>query len=885
MSSPALTYPSSGEFNVLVQRFKLLNLVQRVAHRDVSEMLDTVGLDGLTRKGMLSRWAWSGPATGDGDDGVERKATRRVSPPGMRYGRPLSGTDARLAEARWSSGVVEGNSAAHSTWRSPTSTQQNTTKNIGRAAPSTTTRRRYVAQPKHRALQRSHSERESFFSRLAQPRQRPDQLEEEVPLYDDESVLPGHGGRGVEGARPWRETGDLHASELAGPGGGNDHDAAVYGGRRCGAFTSAAPSGVQRRPSLEAYAYHKHLRASSPHWAAAGSSGARRGEEFVGARDDDEATLRCFTGQLHPQRGVPADGDPPNSAFTSQPLRSVDSTPLADEGVAAAAPTEGRQHASHPLADASVTVSLPTPIQMMADADFVTSPMTGDHSPPFAATAPAEVLVRGGVSTPAVPQLHLPPPSSRGADADEFEGTGQGSGRAGQQIARTRNRSASCGTGISLSASTSQLPKSPRVGRGLAPKAKPKGAVEGPRVPLEAVRHAAALLSRSGSILPSPTNGSGAGSAHTSYTSRSPLQQPPRPSSARTPPTASGFDSGALRSPRPHTVTVKAGLAAGARRSSGAGTKSGVTPLSGLHAAASPLGPLSCFDIAAYTTTPTGEWVSPTTKKSFEELFSAIDHMLLDHQKMLRQVYKDTPIPSGRAAKQTGGLAAASQPSRKAFRVPVTDPADSPGSSLDLSWQGRGDETSQAERYADGAAATIEVDVGSDSGTGEEPPPLHSLRGEADDEMLLYTQLQHQLTELDADMIRLGLENVSEEAAEGSDSATGDGADRGSTLARGTPMLHSSSLNAASVRQPARRQRARGEVPEAIVQRLCTYRMNNFQYIAYNERLWNSSSTSQFVFAQRLTAALMEECWGEVMAEIGTIMDDYVDGLADHELQ
>ncbi|KAG5481177.1 hypothetical protein CUR178_06409 [Leishmania enriettii] len=885
MSSPELAYPSSGEFNVLVQRFKLLNLVQRVAHRDVSEMLDTVGLDGLTRKGMLSRWAWRGPATGDGDDGVERKAVRRVSPPGMRYGRPFSGTDARLAEAWRSSSVEERNSAARSTWRSPTSAQQNTTRNIGRAAPSTTTRRRYVAQSKHRALQRSHSESASFFSRLAQPRQRPDQLGEEVPLYDDESVSSGHGSRGVEGARPCRETGDRHASELIVPGGGDGHEAAVYGGRRCGTFTCAAPSGVQRRPSLEAYAYHKHLRASSPHWAAADTSGARRGEEFVGARDDDEATLRCFSGQLHPQRGVSADADPPHSAFTSQPLRSVDSAPLADEGVAAAAPTEGRQHASHPVADASVTVSLPTPIQMMADAGFVTLPVTGDHSSPFAATAPSEVLVRGGVSAPAVPQLHLPPLGSRGADVDEVEGTGQGSGRAGQQLARTRNRSASCSAGISLSASTSQLPKSPRVGRGLAPKAKPKGAVEGPRVPLEAVRHAAALLSRSGSILPSPTNGSGAGSAHTSYKSRSPLRQPRRPSTARTPPTASGFDCGVLRSQRPHTVTVKAGSAAGARPSSGAGPTSGVTPLSGFRAAVSPLGPLSGFDTAAYTTTPTGESVSLATKKSFEELFSAVDHMLLDHQKMLRQVYKDTPIPSGGAAKQTGGSAAASQPSRKAFRAPANGPADSPGSSLDLSWQGLGDETSQAERYLDGAEATIEVDVGSDSGTGDEPPPLHSLRGEPDDEMLLYTQLQHQLTELDADMALLGLENMGEEAAEGSDSATGDGAERGFTLGRGTPMLHSSSLNIASVRQPARRQRPRGEVPEAIVQRLCTYRMNNFQYIAYNERLWNNSSTSQFVFAQRLTAAMMEECWGEVMAEIGTIMDDYVDGLAEHELQ
>ena len=61
--------------------------------------------------------------------------------------------------------------------------------------------------------------------------------------------------------------------------------------------------------------------------------------------------------------------------------------------------------------------------------------------------------------------------------------------------------------------------------------------------------------------------------------------------------------------------------------------------------------------------------------------------------------------------------------------------------------------------------------------------------------------------------------------------------------------------------------------------------MEHFQYIAYNERLWNTSTTSQFVFAQRLTAALLEECWAEVMAEVDANMSEYVEGLVEHELQ
>lgn len=82
-----------------------------------------------------------------------------------------------------------------------------------------------------------------------------------------------------------------------------------------------------------------------------------------------------------------------------------------------------------------------------------------------------------------------------------------------------------------------------------------------------------------------------------------------------------------------------------------------------------------------------------------------------------------------------------------------------------------------------------------------------------------------------------------------------------------------------------RRSKPRGEMPEAMRKRLLTARKEAFEYIAYNERQWNTSQVSQFTFAQRLTNALAEDGFAEVLEEVLTIMDDYVEGLADHELQ
>lgn len=80
-------------------------------------------------------------------------------------------------------------------------------------------------------------------------------------------------------------------------------------------------------------------------------------------------------------------------------------------------------------------------------------------------------------------------------------------------------------------------------------------------------------------------------------------------------------------------------------------------------------------------------------------------------------------------------------------------------------------------------------------------------------------------------------------------------------------------------------RRLRGTIPEAMRKRLLTARKEMIECITYNERQWNTSSISQFTFASRLTNTLAEDGFQEIFEEVVSIMDEYVDGLVDHELQ
>ncbi|KAK7195657.1 hypothetical protein NESM_000495300 [Novymonas esmeraldas] len=926
-SSSALEYPSSGEFNVLVQRFKLLHLVQRVAHRDVSEMLDTVGLDGLSRKGVLSRWAW-GDAVGDGDTdeatgpmfsataarmprrggaGGERHRRgavpqgHRVSPaalgrraelpsappPRMRFARPTSRFDARVAAVAAAAGSSRlGGGGAMLSRPSTAGEQHDAGSDTWSATP--VTQRHAVARRTQHGVRRTAAERDVLFARLAEPRHRLGAVVEEG---EEGMLFTNDGGGGVSEGR-YRRRGLAEGRGVS--------------------TTTTAPLPAPRHHLADTHQHHHYhhshrgdlrayYHAPSSDWVPGDAGETHRAGTHVDAAEDAYPASR-YGGDAAAAATATAEAAAAGARRLSTlsleggpRVRSVNFAPLSDDAETAAGGGSGGDDSSgvlQPRRRTGSLVSLSFRVPTAHDDDgggdaTAASLVTGDDVPHLAATAPTVSLPRRStvteVGAPTVPQLHLPLPRLTGPGGgggdEDAEDAGRGSASASGLLAGGTGRgSPRGGASNSRSASTSQFPKSPRVGRGLAPKAKPKGAIDSPRVPLEAVRHAAALVSRSGSVLPNPTSGGG-GSAVNSFAAGSPpppqqqqQQQPPppaRPSSARTPPVVSGFGgAGILRSPRPHTIPVLPSSSGAGLRSGSAADSAprGATPSTASRGATSLVGALPLVDGAS------GDHVSTVTRHSFEELSSAIDHMLRDHQKLLGQVYKAADTPGSAAT------AAAAAESRR----PHTARAEgADGSSEEEEEDGaeRGGAAAAREvRHGVLGDSTIEVEIDSD-GTDGSDAALHRMAEDVEDEMLLYTQLQHQITELDADMARLGLP-ISD-----GDTAPSEVDD----VAHAAPMAVGQTTPPAQrsvvAQRRARRQRARGEVPDAVVQRLCAYRMDNFQHIAYNERLWNTSAVSQFAFAQRLTAALTEECWAEVMEEVGAIMDEYVDGLADHELQ
>jgi hypothetical protein len=85
--------------------------------------------------------------------------------------------------------------------------------------------------------------------------------------------------------------------------------------------------------------------------------------------------------------------------------------------------------------------------------------------------------------------------------------------------------------------------------------------------------------------------------------------------------------------------------------------------------------------------------------------------------------------------------------------------------------------------------------------------------------------------------------------------------------------------------KPSSRNRSAGQLPQAVVEQLLKFRADEVECIRYNETLWNTSNVSQYVFADRLTSSLLADLMDEVLDEVSSVLDDYVDGLAEHELQ
>jgi hypothetical protein len=79
--------------------------------------------------------------------------------------------------------------------------------------------------------------------------------------------------------------------------------------------------------------------------------------------------------------------------------------------------------------------------------------------------------------------------------------------------------------------------------------------------------------------------------------------------------------------------------------------------------------------------------------------------------------------------------------------------------------------------------------------------------------------------------------------------------------------------------------RGRGAVPAAMLRSIIDGNAARRDEAQRSERLWNSSSVSQFAFADRLTTDLLDDIIGEVADEVAGMLDEAVDGVVDYELQ
>lgn len=77
----------------------------------------------------------------------------------------------------------------------------------------------------------------------------------------------------------------------------------------------------------------------------------------------------------------------------------------------------------------------------------------------------------------------------------------------------------------------------------------------------------------------------------------------------------------------------------------------------------------------------------------------------------------------------------------------------------------------------------------------------------------------------------------------------------------------------------------RGHIPSHVVERIMSSRNEAIDVHRYNERLYNTSSVSEHVFADRLVDLLLQDLIEEVLDEVDTFCDEYIDELATHELQ
>ncbi|RNF25344.1 uncharacterized protein Tco025E_02227 [Trypanosoma conorhini] len=374
----------------------------------------------------------------------------------------------------------------------------------------------------------------------------------------------------------------------------------------------------------------------------------------------------------------------------------------------------------------------------------------------------------------------------------------------------------------------------------LAPKAKPKAAADVPRVPMEVIRHASALLMGRGVAhapghIPSPSAGA------------VDPQQPPHASTqsaswdAQTPHFPSGTSQSLLQS-----SSARRGVRRGELE-----TQTGQTPILAMQRALS--------------------------DEAIAELASAVERMLQDHRAVLDGIMKDKEsLPSEAAT-----------PTRKKEK-------GLHGASTEVGGDGVG---GSASRIKGKPAAPRAAPTADESAriVQQAHDALEDISDE-EDELLLVSRLQRQVGAMDRELEVIEQRErqrygVSGEGREGHEEDEGERFLRPteSTRRDGRRVVidepNRTPSGAAAKRGRGRRHRRRGEIPRAIVERLRSFQKENLEYVRYTEKQWNTSHVTEQVFAQRLTEALAEDAFQEVLQEVGGILDTYVEGLVLHELQ
>ncbi|RNF12183.1 hypothetical protein TraAM80_00464 [Trypanosoma rangeli] len=372
-----------------------------------------------------------------------------------------------------------------------------------------------------------------------------------------------------------------------------------------------------------------------------------------------------------------------------------------------------------------------------------------------------------------------------------------------------------------------------------APKAKPKAAAEVPRVPMEVIRHASALL-MGRNVAPAP--------AHPPNSSAGP-QEPQQPPPASTHSVSWDTQSPKFPSGTSQSLMQNSSVRRGVRKG----------------------------ELEAQTgQTPILETTKALSDEALAELTSAVERMLQDHRAVLDGILKDKGNSSSEVATPTDNK------KKGGHEVYTGVTGDNVGGRASKMGGKRG--RLSATPTTEESARIVQ----------QAHDALEDLDDE-EDELLLVSRIQRHVGAMDRE---LGIIEQREQqqyglSGEGKEGLEDDKSERSlrprESLKHDGRRVVNDDFNRAVPGGVADRGRRRcrrcGEIPRAIVERLRSFQKENHEYIRYTEKQWNTSHVTEQTFAQRLTETLAEDAFQEVFQEVGSILDTYVEGLVLHELQ